>query len=382
MSQHPDYDVVVVGTGPAGTTAARELAKRGMSVALLEKEMLPRHKVCGGGIVFRARSMLDFDISSVVRAECFTASLSLLKGGVGFKATRERPIVSMVMRSEFDRLLADKACEAGAQLREGCCVESASFHDDGVELQTSQGPIRAGFVVASDGATSTMARLAGWKRLEMLVPALECELPASASDHARFDGIARFDFDMPPDGYGWVFPKGDHLGVGIGGFGPNFRKLDLKKELRGYLHKLGLSLPEKQQVYGYVIPVSPREDGFVRRRVFLVGDAAGFADPMSAEGISAAIVSGRLAATALADANLDEAKSSAAYEDDLAKSLLPELAASRKLANLFYSSQMLRKWLLKHYGQRMTEKVTDIFMGDLYFKDYADRFVQRLGLKR
>ena len=375
------YDVAVVGSGPAGATAARELALQGVSVALLEKEVLPRHKVCGGGIVFRARAMLDFDISPVVRSECHSATLSLAKSGVTFKATRDDPIVSMVMRSEFDQLLVEKACSAGAELLEECCVESALFQDEAVELQTSHGKIRAKFIIAADGATSTMARLAGWKRLDRLTPALECELSVSASDYERFGDSARFDFDMPANGYGWVFPKGDHLGVGIGGFGPGDCKADLKKELRAYLHKLQLSLPEQQKVYGYVIPLLPRQGGFARRRVFLVGDAAGLADPMSAEGISGAIISGRLAASALVSAKLDAVKSEEIYEEELAKILLPELEASRKLASLFYSSQTLRKWLLKHYGRRLTDKVADIFMGNACYSDYADAFLRKMKLK-
>jgi len=375
------YDVAVVGSGPAGATAARELALQGVSVALLEKECLPRHKVCGGGIAFRARAMLDFDISPVVRNECYSVTMSLAKSGVSFTSTRDQPIVSMVVRSEFDRLLVERACDAGAELREGCHVEAALFHDDAVELQTSQGGIRVGCVIAADGATSTMARLAGWARLEELTPWLECELSVSASEHRRFSDSARFDFAMPVNGYGWVFPKGDLLGVGIGGSFRRDRKVDLRKELRAYLHGLHLSLPEQQQAYGYVIPLMPRQGGFVRRRIFLVGDAAGLADPISAEGISAAIISGRLAAFALASAKLDVASSRAIYEGELAKTLLPELAASRKLAGLFYSSQALRKWLLKHYGQRMTDRVTDVLMGDACYRDYADAFLRKIKLK-
>ncbi|ATX82730.1 geranylgeranyl reductase family [Mariprofundus ferrinatatus] len=375
------YDVAVVGTGPAGATAARELALQGISVALIEKDRLPRHKVCGGGITWRARTLLDFEIEPVVRSECHTALMSLAKSGATFKSTHERPIVSMVMRADFDRLLVEKATCAGAELIEGCRVDGAEFHDDEVLLQTSLGPVRAGFVIAADGATSTMARLAGWERLEQLIPALELELPVATSEYKRFEDCARFDFDMPANGYGWVFPKGDHLGVGIGGFGPGERKTDLKKELRSYLDKLKLSLPQDQQMHGYVIPLMPRKSGFVRRRVFLVGDAAGLADPMSAEGIWAAILSGRMAAEALVKGGLDSAMSSEHYERSLAGTLLPELEAGRKLARLFYSSQTLRKWLLKHYGQRMTEKVADIFMGSASYSDYADAFMRKLKLK-
>jgi len=374
------YDVAVVGAGPTGATAARELALQGVSVVLIEKDKLPRHKVCGGGIVFRARTMLDFDISSIVRSECYSAQFSLAKNGLTFKTSRDNPIVSMVMRSEFDHFLVDKACEAGAEFLHAA-VESADFNDDHVLLHTSSGPVRALFVIAADGVKSVMAKLAGWHRLERLAPALECELKVSAVDLERFSGSARFDFDMPSSGYGWVFPKGDHLGIGIGGFGPRDSKVDLKKELRAYLHVLKLDLPEDTKIHGYVIPIQPRQDGFVRKRVFLVGDAAGLADPMSAEGITAGLVSGRQAATALVESKLDEQRSKQIYEAELARTLLVEVAASRKLAKLFYSSHTVRNGLLKLKGQRLTEKMADVFMGDTNYRDHADAFLRKLKLR-
>jgi len=375
------YDVAVVGTGPAGATAARELALHGVSVVMLEKESLPRYKVCGGGIAFRARSLLDFDIAPVVRSECHVAMLSLANTGISYTATRAQPVVSMVMRSEFDQLLVKHACEAGAELIEQCTVESASFSASGVALQTSVGVISAAVVVAADGATSTMARLAGWERLKHMGPALECELDVSAADYQRFEEVVRLDFGMPGNGYAWVFPKGGHLSVGIGRFGTGGRKDDLKKALRVYLNDLNLPLPDESDVHGYVIPLLPRQDGFVKNRVFLVGDAAGLCDPVSAEGISAAIISGRLAAKALISGKLDVDHSKQAYEGEL-KTLLQELDASRKLAGLFYSSHTLRKWLLKRFGQRITERVADVFMGQVHFRDYADSFMKRIKLSR
>ncbi|MDX8405556.1 MAG: geranylgeranyl reductase family protein [Mariprofundus sp.] len=242
------YDVVVVGAGPAGATAARALALHDVSVAILERESLPRYKVCGGGIAFRARSLLDFDMTEVVRNECHVAMLSLANSGLSYSSEREQPIVSMVMRSEFDQLLVNQACVAGAELIEQCTVESAVFSDAGVTLQTSCGDISGGIVIAADGATSTMARLAGWARLKHLGPALECELEVSDIDYQRFDGIVRLDFGMPGNGYAWVFPKGGHLSVGIGRFGTGGRKGDLKKALRVYLGDLQLPLPDEATV--------------------------------------------------------------------------------------------------------------------------------------
>jgi len=374
------YDVVVVGTGPAGASAARTLALHGLSVAILEKESLPRYKVCGGGIVYRARTMLDVDIAPVVRCECRKAAMALINSGASYTVTRDVPLISMVMRSDFDALLTDRACDAGAELLDGCRVDAAEFQHDGVVLQTSRGAIRAGFVIAADGVNSIMARLAGWRRLDRLAPAIECELAVSASDYARFGDCARFDFDIPPDGYGWVFPKGDHLGVGVGSFGARSRKVDLKRELNAYLQWLGLPFPEPRQLAGYVIPLLPRQDGFVRRRVFLAGDAAGLGDPISAEGISNAIHSGTLAARAIVDAEMDEGRSAGLYEAAMARELLPELAAGRKLARFFYASRTIRAWLMRQQGERMVGEVTRIITGERRYTDYAESFLRKINL--
>jgi geranylgeranyl reductase family protein len=376
------YDVVVVGSGPAGTSAARVLAMHGLSVAMLEKERLPRHKVCGGGIVYRARDMLDVDIAPVVRSECRKVSMTLINSGASYTVSREVPIISMVMRADFDALLANKAGDAGAELLAGCHVDAADFHDDGVVLQTSRGAIRAGFVIAADGANSIMARLAGWKRLDRLAPAIECEFEVPASDYARLSDGARFDFDMPANGYGWVFPKGDHLGVGIGGFGGGSGKVNLKRCLNEYLQWLRLPLPEPEQLSGYVIPLLPRQDGFVCKRVFLTGDAAGLADPISAEGISNAIHTGMMAAKSIVDGEMDEKRSADLYEAAMARELLPELAAGRKLARIFYASQAIRAWLMRQHGERMVGEVTRVIMGERRYTDYAEAFLNKLKLWR
>ncbi len=371
------FDVAVIGCGPAGSTAAYDLAKQGLKVVLIDKEKLPRYKVCGGGIVFRAREMLDVDISPVVERACHAARVTLLNSGISFYANRDEPIVSMVNRSEFDLLLTKHAQHAGAELMTGFFIQAADFNYDYICLKGDSGQIKAKFVIAADGVNSMMARLTGWKETRRLAPAVECELAVSADVVSRFAGVARFDFDMPPNGYGWVFAKSNHLSVGLGGFGFG-RQHNLKTIFYEYTKKLDIDLPTDMEMHGYVVPLSPRKDGFVRNRVFLVGDAAGLADPVSAEGISFAIRSGQIAAAALIDAQLDEGEAASLYESHLADEVLIELSAGRKLARILYSSGQAREWMMKHYGENMTQAIADMYLGKRCHRTMADSFIKRV----
>jgi len=371
------FDVAVVGAGPAGATAARRLAMAGVSVVLLEKERLPRYKTCGGGLVYRGRCALDIDISPAIEAEIFLVRLNMLDSGLKFDVRYDQPIVTMVMRDRFDMLLSDAAVKAGVVLKTGFAVQSADFLVDGIRLHGTGEPVCARCAIAADGANSHMARLAGWPPIRKLAPALECELEVDGDTHARFAGLARFDFDLPSNGYSWVFPKKHHLSVGVGLFGGR-KGGNLHHALRSYLGQLGLAHASRENVHGYVVPLIPREKGFVQKRVFLVGDAAGLADPVSAEGISPAIRSGEMAASALIDAAMDVEAAAATYQQELVSEWLPELAAGRKLARLFYSSAAIRGWLMRQHGDRLAHAMGDVFMGERRYVDHVDAFFHKL----
>lgn len=361
--------------------AAHALASHGVRVLLVDKAIMPRSKVCGGGLVWRGRRLLadgPGDPAVVVRSECHRAELTLGDRQLVFRAERKQPIVSMVMRSEFDAWLVDRAEQAGAEVRMGTPVERVGFERHHVLLASGADRIRTSFVIAADGASGIMARSAGFPPIRRLAAALECAWPASKQEYARFDGAARFDFGWPARGYGWVFPKGDHLGIGVGLFGGGSARVALKRVLTAYARWLGLGRPDDLVVHGYVIPLSPRDGGFVRHRVLLAGDAAGLADPLSAEGITAAMESGRLAARALVDGGADAACVARIYAAQLQHELLPDLAAARRLASLFYASTYMRRWLMNRYGARLTDRVTDIFMGEARYRDYASRFWARM----
>lgn len=347
-------DVIVIGAGPAGCTAARLLASRGLGVAVLERHRLPRTKVCGGGLVGRGRADLGVEIAPVIERECRAIEIGLPGVRHPIVLRREQPVITMTMRDRLDALLAGYAIAAGATLHAGCRVLAATTDRSGVRLTTSQGPMRAPWVIAADGAMGVVSR-ARWGAVHHAIPALELEAEVRPADLQRLGQSARFDFGTTPRGYAWVFPKRQHLSIGVltmtRGAAP------LSRMLAAYVHALGLR-DVRGTPRGSVIPVRPAAAPWVRGRVIAVGDAAGLVDPLTAEGISAAIRSARLAAGALVDADFIPDYVDHLYERSLRAEVLPALRASRLLARLVYATP-LQRVVYRTIGQRLAGAILE-----------------------
>jgi geranylgeranyl reductase family protein len=359
------YDVVIVGGGPAGASAAYCLATAGIKAIVLEKGSLPRYKTCGGGIVRRGLRRLPIAIGDAVERECFTAEIHLHDAGLRFETRRQVPIVSMTMRDRFDYLLLSAAREAGADI--ACCeVLDVCPHREQVELLTSHGPLHTRFVIAADGALSTVARKTNWPDNRPFIPALEYEVTVGDSLLARFAQSARFDFGVVPCGYGWVFPKKEHLSIGV--FTLRRGGANLNEKFHSYLRLLGIAQAPRMERHGSLIPVTTRRAPFAIGRILLVGDAAGFVDPLTGEGISFAIRSGQIAARSLVGGNLAAEEVIHTYNAEIAGGILSELRAAKILSRLLYHHPALRSLLFRLYGQRFSEVVTDIMAGDRTYR--------------
>ncbi len=363
------YDVIIVGSGPAGSSAAWRLAQAGLAVAVLEKAALPRYKTCGGGIIGRAIQALPLDVHHVVEQDCHAAQLNVLPSSLSFTTHRSTPIVSMTMRDQFDYALLSAAQAAGAVVHQRCAVEDVSLRGEVVTVATNQGSMNAKFVVAADGALSAVARKMRMADGRVLIPALEYEVTVPQDRLDSFRGVARFDFGVLPRGYAWVFPKKDHLSIGVLSMAQ--RGSDVKGAMARYLDLLGCRDVTQVEQHGFVIPIRPRKGPFAEQRILLVGDAAGFADPVTGEGISFAVRSGLMAAQSLIDGDLDEATVSETYRRMLDEAILPELRTGRWLARLLYDCPRLRFWAFLQQGQRLCEAVTDVMAGKRTYRDLA-----------
>jgi geranylgeranyl reductase family protein len=354
--------VLVVGAGPAGATAALVLARAGVDVVLLDRAALPRDKTCGGGIVARALDALPPGVDLPVERRVGRVESRFVDAGVTVTVERETPLVHMAMRAPLDLALAEAARAAGAALGPSHAVQAVSMGADHVALETSRGSWRARLLVAADGATGPTARAAGRIAPLATVPALEAEVAVPPAVLARFEGGARFDLGVPAGGYGWVFPKAEHLSVGVGVFAPAGRRQRLRDSLWRYLHTVGLAEGHVTRVRGAPIPVRPRGD-LAHGRLLLAGDAAGLADPLTGEGISLAIRSGRLAAESMLAARLDPGAAARHYRAALRRDVLAELRIARGLAWVLYRRPGLGRRLVPRLGQLAGEALAEVVAG-------------------
>jgi flavin-dependent dehydrogenase len=233
-------------------------------------------------------------------------------------------------------------------------------------LCTTRGNIHAKFVVGADGATGVVAKKAHLKDDRHLIPAVEYEIFLRDGEYQRFANSARFDFGIVTSGYAWMFPKKDHISVGMLTREP--RKANLNHLVKAYLEVIKIKNVENVERHGYMIPVSSRKDGFVKHRILLVGDAAGFVDPITGEGISWAIQSGQIAARSVAEALSSPKKAGNMYARTLEEHILPDLRWARVLSKLLYNSAA-RTRLFKVFGQRLVEMMTDVVMGEKTYRD-------------
>ena len=365
------FDVAVIGTGPAGSSAALALARAGKSVVLLEKASLPRYKTCGGGVLARAFKRLPEGVEKAVERRYDSVALNFLGTAMNFVVSRQQPMVYMTMRADLDFMLVREAQQAGARLIESFAVKQLTIQDGFMEIGSDRESYRARFVIGADGVHSPTAKAAGWPDLPVLAPALEHEIYVGKEDFARLSAMPRFDFNTIDAGYAWVFPKREHLSVGI----LSTRRVcpNLQGKLAEYLQRLGITRIQKVERHGYLIPLAPRPGPLARGRVLLVGDAAGLVDPVTAEGISHAVQSGQLAATALTEGGMDEVRVASIYQSLLEKHILGELRAARFLARILYRHPRIRNAVFRLNGPKLCEFATKVIMGEGSYRDAMKR---------
>lgn len=318
------WDVAVVGTGPAGAAAARAAAQTGASVLLLERAQVPRYKRCGGGLVGASQAAVratGIDLPALSRD--VVGRMTFTSAGRR-RFTREAPqFLPLVLRSQLDAALVAAAVDAGAVLRTGTAV--GGYAEDGgvVTLATSGGAVRARAVVGADGSQGRAAAYVGVV-CDQVDLGMEAELPRPGG--SDWDGRVLLDWGPVPGSYGWVFPKGDTLTVGV--IGDRAHGPAVRAYYEAFLARLGLDRGTAEHDGGHLTRVRAAGSPLRRGQVLVAGDAAGLLEPWTREGISFALRSGALAGAAAAG-------DLTAYAPAVERELGPEMTAGRTALGVF-----------------------------------------------
>ena len=308
METTETFDVVVVGGGPAGATAAHTLAQRGLSVMLLDRA--GRIKPCGGAIP--PRLIKDYAIPDHLLVAKAQSARMIAPSDHKVDIPIDNGFVGMVGRAEFDEWLRERAASAGAVRRIGT-FDKLSRDADGVSVvhyqarersqrgEGSPAQVRARSIIGADGAKSQVARQAGVDGAKdtQYVFAYHEIVKAPAIKPAGYDGTrcdVYYQGQLSPDFYGWVFPHGDTLSIGTGSADKGF---SLRHAVGLLREASGLAQAEVLRREGAPLPMKPLKRWDNGRDVVLAGDAAGVVAPASGEGIYYAMYGGELAAHAV-----------------------------------------------------------------------------------
>lgn len=377
------HDLVVVGGGPAGVACARRAAQRGLDVAILEKEIHPRRKACGGGFRPGLLDLLDFDATpSIDKVACGSHLFSPSRTRI--VCTKDMVTGYLVRREVFDKLLFDKAVEAGAEpLVNHEVIDMSEGSGEVVAHCKSGEKITGKYLVGADGVNSRVARASGIKQRWMddeIGLCMEARVPMKESDISRINSgpygsdrvCIQIYFGGLDHGYAWNFPKKGEVSLGMGCLMP-FAS-GLKKAWKNYT-------TEFSDMYGVEIDLSETTAmrvplrGVIKRtvsnRCILVGDAAGFVSPCTGEGIYFGIDSGQMAADTVADILERKAESTWAYEQRWKKGSGKQLGVGNFLANLLFKKQKNMEHAIQ-MGARdevMRDLLTDLIGG---LKSYSE----------
>jgi geranylgeranyl reductase family protein len=326
------HDVIVVGAGPAGATLAYELAKRGIGVLVLEKEKLPRYKCCAGGVTSKAAKLLDFDISEVTEDVIHEVSFTFNLGSP-YLGQHSQPLIYTVMRDAFDYFLVQRAQQLGAALMDGQKVTQVQVSGDWVELSTAHNIFRSRLVVGADGAYSVVSRELGMGRNIKYNAGIESEIVVPEDELVKWKSRVQIDLGCIPGGYAWVFPKRNHLSIGVGCLASKAR--DLQVHHQRFLNSLGIGNYAITKSSSHLIPTCTKGRLVWQNKALLLGDAAGLTDPLTGEGIYNAILSAQLAAPVIEGSLVRGKVGLQDYQEIVERKIMSELRMARTLSNFF-----------------------------------------------
>ena len=290
------FDVIVVGAGPGGSYASYKLSKRGYSVLLLEKDKLPRYKPCGGAIPDELVSELKLPDNLIEREfdhlDLYLNDQVLHRDGKGV----------VIWRDKFDHFITKKAIKEGTILKDSTPCVSVKKLNGTYQVKSPSDQFDAKYIIAADGCNSTVLSSLGWESFKPEDVALTVQYEMEMSPKLISDLLGEnaihlfFGKNVCERGYGWIFPKFDVISVGWGS------QLSLikntTKEFNNFINSIKnlINKAKLTKKVAHLVPTSIREKIF-DNNLFVIGDAAGFVDPLSGKGIAYSIISGEIASS-------------------------------------------------------------------------------------
>ena len=300
---------------------------------LVDKAEFPRHKACAGGLTRKSLRALRYSVTPVVR-ETVSAIVVERRTGEAATLSSRSAVCAMTVRQELDHFCWQQTLAAGAAFARIGAITAAEAGRDGVTLRTAEREYRGRFLIGADGVHSRVRQLLYGDRPAWFRRGFALEAKVYPVNGHRRDLV--FDFAPVRQGYGWVFPKGDHLNVGLGVYNDTGEeKLD-RPRLESYIRER-FGEAQGEHVTGQYLGFGAEAAPGAEERVFLVGDAGGFADALTGEGIHGAIASGQAAAEAIEGEWRGGKRAQRAF-DALTAQLRRDLALSSSGSRWFYGN--------------------------------------------
>ena len=358
-------DWIIVGAGPAGTAAAYHLARRGLKVLILEKGETLGSKPCGGGVSPAVAAWFDFDFAPAIATTVNQVRFTWQQGDPVEAQLQTQPMW-MVQRPIFDQFLLSQAETAGATVQMATTVTGLRFDGQAWQVTTNQGPLTAPYVIAADGAEGPCAAWLGLKGMGKRAIAAR----ASLAEPPQFPHQAQFDFGSVKHGFIWNFPQGDRAVISAAVMDGGGKPADLAQQLGRYVG-------DGVTVEAGVIKLWHQQGPLHGQNCLLVGDSAGLADPLLAEGIRPALLSGVKAAEAIAAAHGGDVQALARYSQEIQTAWGNDMALAQRLAGLFYKfTKLAYKVGVKQ--PIATRLMSQILCGELSYSAVTDRAFQTL----
>ena len=369
MAEQAEWDVAVVGGGPAGLAAATAAAAAGARTVVLERAEHPRYKTCGGGLIGASLAAVGDEFALPARDHISSVTFTL-QGGRERTRSEPEPLLTMVTREEFDTALADRARQEGAVLRQRALVREVEQAPDGATIRLADGSsVTAKAIIGADGSSGVTARHVGAEFAQVDL-GLELEVAVPPAVGRQWAGRVMLDWGKIPASYAWVFPKGDLLTVGV--IAARGNGAATRDYLREFVGRLGFGGYQAVRDSGHLTRCRTEGSPLRRGRVIVTGDAAGLLEPWTREGISFALRSGALAGEFAAKGDLD------GYVAAVNATLVPEMRAGWVLRSAFTRHPgTFHRALASPQGWRIFVKMC---RGQLSFAELGNRRSARLAL--